>query len=136
MQNLSTMNCTMWGGSTFMWGCMPIVSNSLKKGSHQLISVFVVTPAQSASCCFVIAFITFSISPFTSYILLLTSKFKTFSRVRTGTILGFRVHVRTREESFLKVVRNLRILIIRLLGLCATQGQLASQGRKGSACGL
>ena len=57
MQNFSTMKRTMWGGNTFMWGCMPIVSNSFMKGAHQLISVFVVTPAESANCCFVIAFI-------------------------------------------------------------------------------
>ena len=40
-----------------MWGCMPIASNSFWNGSHQVISVFVVTPAISASCCFDIAFI-------------------------------------------------------------------------------
>ena len=40
-----------------MWGCMPIDANSPRNGSHQLIRVFVVTPALSANCCFVIAFI-------------------------------------------------------------------------------
>ena len=68
MQNFSVMKRTMWGGSTFMWGYMPIVSSSFRKGSHQLISVFVVTPALSASCCFVIALIIL-----TSYILHLAS---------------------------------------------------------------
>ena len=57
MQNFSVMKRTMWGGSTFMWGYMPIVSSSFRKGPHQLIRVFVVTPALSASCCFVIALI-------------------------------------------------------------------------------
>ena len=44
MQNFSVMKRTMWGGSTFIWGSMPIVSSSFRKGPHQLISVFVVTP--------------------------------------------------------------------------------------------
>ena len=70
MQNFSTMKRTMWGGNTFMWGCMPIVSSSFMKGAHQLISVFVVTPAESANCCFVIAFIKSS----NYYILLLHSR--------------------------------------------------------------
>ena len=45
-----------------MPGFSPIVSSSLKKGSHQLISVFVVTPALSANCCFDIAFIAIHLS--------------------------------------------------------------------------
>ena len=40
-----------------MWVCMPIVYSSFRKGSHQLIRVFVVTPAHWASSCLLIALI-------------------------------------------------------------------------------
>ena len=50
-----------------MWGCMPIDANSPMNGSHQLIRVFVVTPALSANCCFVIAFIRYSVFSFHNY---------------------------------------------------------------------
>ena len=29
MQNFSVMKRTMWGGRTFMWGCMPIDFSSV-----------------------------------------------------------------------------------------------------------
>ena len=57
MQNLSAIHFTMWGGSTLMPGFKPIRVSSLRYGRHQFISVLTVTPALSANCCFVIAFI-------------------------------------------------------------------------------
>ena len=57
MQNLSAIHFTMWGGSTLMPGFSPIRVSSLRYGRHQFISVLTVTPALSANCCFVIAFI-------------------------------------------------------------------------------
>ena len=57
MQNFSVMKRTMWGGRTFILGSIPIVFSSFWNGSHQLMRVFVVTPAISANCCFDIAFI-------------------------------------------------------------------------------
>ena len=57
MQNLSAIHFTMWGGSTLMLGFSPIRVSSLRYGRHQFISVLTVTPALSANCCFVIAFI-------------------------------------------------------------------------------
>jgi len=40
-----------------MPGVMPIWASSFSNGLHQRSSVLTLTPAQSASCCFVIAFI-------------------------------------------------------------------------------
>ena len=57
MQNVSVMNFTTLGGSTRVVGVMPSSLSLSWCGAHHLISVFTVTPARSASCCFVIAFI-------------------------------------------------------------------------------
>ena len=62
MQNLSAIHFTMWGGNTLMPGFNPIASSSFWYGSHQLINVRTVTPALSANCCFVIAFIAIHLS--------------------------------------------------------------------------
>ena len=59
MQKRSAMNFTTLGGSILAPGSMPRISSSCCSGFIQRLSVFRLTPALSASCCFDIAFIIF-----------------------------------------------------------------------------
>ena len=56
MQSLSAMYFATTGGSILALGFSPIASNSALNGSHQLFKVLILTPALSANCCLVIAF--------------------------------------------------------------------------------
>ena len=57
MQNISERYLMMCGGRTLDVGLNPIAASSWRKGLHQFMRVLTLTPAQSANCCFVIAFI-------------------------------------------------------------------------------
>lgn len=57
MQNFPAINFITTGGSNRVLGFSPIASNSALNGLHHLFSVLRLTPALSANCCFVIAFI-------------------------------------------------------------------------------
>ena len=61
MQSFSAMNFTTTGGSILARGWSPSASSSRWNGLHHLLSVFRLTPALSASCCFDIAFIIYGL---------------------------------------------------------------------------
>ena len=100
MQNLSDRNLTMCGGNKIIFGCQPICSSSSRYGSHQRLSVLILTPALLASSCFVIAFILNLGFNLNSYIIHLTScilqHLLTCTYRKNSSARNF--HVRTREE--------------------------------------
>ena len=61
MQSFSAMNFTTTGGSILARGWSPSASSSRWNGLHYLLSVFRLTSALSASCCFDIAFIIYGL---------------------------------------------------------------------------
>ena len=91
---------TMCGGNSIILGCQPIRSSSSRYGSHQRLSVLILTPALLASSCFVIAFILNLAFNLNSYIIHLTScilqHLLTCTYRKNSSARNF--HVRTREE--------------------------------------